>query len=66
MKQKQAKAGRRGFLLGTGAAGAAGAIALASGGASRALPTQSAESSQKKDGYQLTEHVRKYYRTTLI
>ena len=61
---------RRGFLLGTTAAAAAGAAAVA---AARRLPASepaqaasgSADQTANK-GYRLTEHVRRYYRTTMI
>jgi len=59
------KPSRRNFLI---AAGATGAAAVAAIGA-KAVP-QPAGTSQKeggkRSGYQLTEHIRNYYRTTLV
>ncbi|HSD42303.1 MAG TPA: twin-arginine translocation signal domain-containing protein [Burkholderiales bacterium] len=56
---------RRNFLI---AAGATGAAAVAAIGAKTA--PQPAGASQKEDGkrsgYKLTEHIRNYYRTTLV
>jgi hypothetical protein len=56
---------RRNFLI---AAGATGAAAVAAIGAKTA--PQPAAASQKEGGkgpgYQLTEHIRSYYRTTLV
>ena len=66
MGDKQGKPGRRHFLLGAGAASVAGAAAL--------VVTQKTDSTVKTSkagvpagkGYQLSEHVRNYYRTTTI
>lgn len=61
---------RRGFLLGTTAV--AGAAAVAAATATRAPATNTSQDSsaaadeKAKRGYHLTEHVRRYYRTTLI
>lgn len=61
---------RRGFLLGTTAA--AGAAAVAAATVTRAPATKvgqaegAAADDKAKKGYHLTEHVRRYYRTTLI
>lgn len=57
---------RRNFLI---AAGATGAAAVAAIGAKTA--PQPAKAGQKKEGgkrsgYELTEHIRNYYRTTLV
>ena len=61
--------GRRGFLLGAGAAGAAGAAIVATKGAAVGQPAQ-AEAPRKHEkgggGYHVTDHVRQYYRTTLV
>jgi hypothetical protein len=56
---------RRKFLL---AAGATGATAIAAIGAKTTpQPAQTArEARDKGAGYQLTEHIRNYYRTTLV
>ena len=59
------KASRRNFLI---AAGATGAAAVAAIGA-KTVPQPAATSQKeggKRSGYQLTEHIRNYYRTTLV
>lgn len=64
------KTSRRSFLRGAGAAGAAGALAAATA-APRALAAPAAAAPAAADepqqkGYRLTEHVRRYYRSTMI
>lgn len=61
----KSKHSRRSFLI---AAGATGAAAVAAIGAKTApQPTGAAQKEGgKRSGYQLTEHVRNYYRTTLV
>jgi hypothetical protein len=66
MSDKQNKPGRRHFLLGAGAASVAGAAALMA-----VKPPESTVKTSKAGvpagkGYQLSEHVRNYYRTTTI
>ena len=59
------KPARRNFLI---AAGATGAAAVAAIGA-KTLPQPAATSQKeggKRSGYELTEHIRNYYRTTLV
>ena len=57
------KPSRRNFLIAAGATGAAAAIGA------KTVP-QPAGTSEKEDGkrsgYKLTEHIRNYYRTTLV
>lgn len=60
---------RRGFLLGAGLAGAAGAAAVATRGA--AVQGPPAREKPKLDargggGYHLSDHVRRYYRSTMV
>lgn len=60
---------RRGFLLGAGLAGAAGAAAVATRG--KAVQTPAGDSAPQVDargggGYHVTDHVRAYYRSTLL
>lgn len=60
---------RRGFLLGAGLAGAAGAAAVATRGA--AVRTPATNEKAKLDergggGYHVTDHVRRYYRSTMV
>lgn len=59
------KLSRRNFLLGAGAAGAAGVAALAARTTPPAVPGATVKEESRK-GYQLTEHVRNYYRTTQV
>jgi hypothetical protein len=57
------KARRRVLMFGAGAAGAASASALAAGPAAIVAPVEPQPASQ---GYQETEHVRRYYETTRL
>ena len=69
MKHDQPKLARRGFLAGAGViAAAAGAAALTRPATEAALSAAPAtpESSGDATGYQVSEHIRKYYKTTLI
>jgi hypothetical protein len=61
----KARHSRRNFLI---AAGATGAAAVAAIGAKTAPQPATATKKEggKRSGYQLTEHVRNYYRTTLV
>jgi anaerobic selenocysteine-containing dehydrogenase len=59
------KPSRRNFLI---AAGATGAAAVAAIGA-KTVPQPAATAQKdggKRSGYKLTEHIRNYYRTTLV
>jgi hypothetical protein len=56
---------RRKFLLAVGAGSVAAAAAVVTGGSPSAQHT-SAKNKSGSRGYQLTEHVRNYYRTTQI
>jgi hypothetical protein len=65
MKQPHAKVSRRTFLFAATAGTAATAAALV--GRIEAAPASSQDKgSEPKKGYQLTEHVRNYYRTAKI
>lgn len=64
MKTTKATLTRRNFLLAAGAGSAAGVAAIvAKPGSPDGSKDKSAESTK---GYQLTEHVRNYYRTAKI
>lgn len=64
MTQKNARLSRRNFLLTLGAGGAATAAALvAKNAGSPAAPDKSKRAGR---GYQVTEHVNNYYRTTKV
>lgn len=66
MSETQSKPGRRHFLLGAGAASAAAAAALVTAHKPDISVKTSKASVPAGKGYQLSEHVRNYYRTTTI
>ncbi|HKO89448.1 MAG TPA: twin-arginine translocation signal domain-containing protein [Burkholderiales bacterium] len=59
------KLSRRKFMLAVGAGGAAGVAAVAAKTLPREVEAPQPEKAERK-GYELSEHVRKYYRTTLV
>lgn len=64
MKTSKAKLSRRHFLLAVGAGTAASAAAIV---ARKEADTASQDNGpESKKGYQLTEHIRNYYRTAKI
>lgn len=64
MKASTSKLSRRNFLLTVGAGGVATVAAVA---ATRPqAPTKKVAAAPGSKGYQLTEHVRKYYSTTKV
>ena len=63
MKAPTSKLSRRNFLLTVGAGGVATVAAVAATIPQKAQPKKAAAVPGSK-GYQLTEHVRKYYSTT--
>ncbi len=65
MKSAKPKLSRRHFLLAAGAGTAAGAAAMLARKENTDLPSEDKVAESKK-GYQLTEHVRNYYRTTKV
>jgi len=64
MKSPASKLSRRNFLFAVGAGGVATAAAVA--GKNSPSQTKKAEAVSGSKGYQLTEHVRKYYETTKV
>jgi hypothetical protein len=58
---------RRGFLVGAVSTGAVGAAVVASGvlSTNSAIPDIAKDDNASK-GYQVSEHVRRYYRTTTV
>ena len=64
MKSSQSRLSRRNFLLAVGAGGVATAAVVATKGP-QAQPKKTGAVAGSK-GYQLTEHVRKYYDTTKV
>lgn len=65
MKATHAKLSRRNFLLAVGAGTAASAAAIVAKKATDS-GTKKDSAVESKQGYQLTEHVRNYYRTAKI
>jgi hypothetical protein len=65
MKTGKAKLSRRHFLLSVGAGTAATAAAIVARKETDGTSSQD-KSPETKKGYQLTEHVRNYYRTAKI
>ena len=65
MKSPQGKVSRRTFLLAATAGTAAGAAAIVSKNGASDKTAQDNVTATKK-GYQVTEHVRNYYRTAKI
>ena len=65
MTEKKARLSRRNFLLTMGAGGAATAAAIV---AKNSTPTSTTPSKDKRAtrGYQASEHVSNYYRTTKV
>jgi hypothetical protein len=59
---------RRKFLLGAGAATTAGAAVLLTAGQAPLEPklTEKPDTKGRGGGYHVTEHVKHYYRTTLV
>jgi hypothetical protein len=56
---------RRTFLIAAGATGAAAVAAIGAKTAPQPAGTSTKEGG-KRAGYKLTEHIRNYYRTTLV
>ena len=65
MKSTASKLSRRKFLFAVGAGGAATAAAVVASKNPPAQPKKAAAAPGSK-GYQVTEHVRKYYETTKV
>ncbi len=68
MKSEKTKTARRGFLLGAGTAGVAGAtvIATRSVGSARQVAATKPDTDGRGGGYHVSDHVRSYYRTTKV
>ena len=65
--QDKPKLARRQFLVGAGAGVAAAGAALVVGKQSETVEQAAVEGTEKKSkGYQLSEHVKTYYRTLLV
>jgi hypothetical protein len=66
MSQGQTKLSRRNFLFAVGAGGAASAAAIVAKTVPQAQPAATADDKKKTRGYQASEHIRNYYRTTKV
>jgi hypothetical protein len=69
MSDSQAKPSRRGFMLGAAVAGAATAavVTLPKSPAPEATVTEDAPPKPERGGgYRVTEHVKRYYKSTLV
>jgi succinate dehydrogenase/fumarate reductase flavoprotein subunit len=65
MENSKSKRSRRTFLLAVGAGGAATVAAIAA----KTVPDKpeaSAKKAPEGESYRLSEHIRRYYRTTLV
>ena len=66
MTERTKSLSRRSFLLAVGAGGAATAVAIVAKNPPSPTPSQSGKGKRATRGYELSEHIRKYYRTTLV
>ena len=66
MTEKKAKLSRRNFLLAVGAGGAATAAAIVATKSPNPSATQTGKDKRATRGYQVSEHVNNYYRTTKV
>lgn len=69
MSQQHPQLSRRRFLTGVATAGAAAAGAVAAGSAGLSAPAQAAPvktAPKNGGGYHLSDHVKRYYQTTLL
>ena len=68
MQDSSSKPSRRGFFMGAAATGAAAAAIVALPGAPQAplVEAQPRPAPANGGGYSLSEHVKRYYKTTLV
>lgn len=66
MAEEKKQPARRSFLAGLGLAAAAGVAAKLSAKTPATDLADAAPAEPEGDGYRLTEHVKKYYRTTTL
>ena len=66
MTEKKAKLSRRNFLLTVGAGGAATAAAVVATKSGTPSAAQTGKDKRATTGYQASEHVNNYYRTTKV
>lgn len=67
-ESQQPKASRRGFMWGAAAAGAATAVVatLPVTGPAEAPVTEKKTAPENGGGYHVTDHIKQYYKTTLV
>ena len=66
MTEKKAKLSRRNFLLTIGAGGAATAAAIVATRSTNSSALQTSKDKRATRGYEASEHVNNYYRTTKV
>ena len=66
MNQAKTRLSRRNFLLAAGAGGVAGAAAIVAGNSVKQKPVAVPDDKRSGKGYQVSEHVNNYYRTTKV
>jgi hypothetical protein len=69
MSESQTKPSRRGFMLGAAVAGAATAAVVAlprTEGSETPVTEENPPAPEKGGGYRLSEHVKQYYKSTLV
>jgi hypothetical protein len=68
MSEGQAKPSRRGFMLGAAAASAATAavVTLPKSPVTETPVSEAPSKPERGGGYRLSEHVKRYYKTTLV
>lgn len=68
MSESKPRSSRRGFMLGAAAAGAATAavVTLPVTQGTDAPVTEKKPAPEKGGGYHVTEHIKRYYKTTLV
>ncbi len=66
MTQSKTKLSRRNFLVAASAGGVATAAAIVAGTPSKAKPVAADNGKRSGKGYQVSEHINNYYRTTKV
>ncbi len=66
MTQSKTKLSRRNFLVAASAGGVATAAAIVAGTSSKPKPVAADDGKRSGKGYQVSEHVNNYYRTTKV
>jgi len=66
MTERTQRLSRRNFLFAVGAGGAATAAAIVAKNSPRPQPASSGQGKRATRGYQASEHVNNYYRTTKV